>query len=259
MRSWLLLALVGCAQAGAPAGLGIGNGRPDSGTPITLDGPPGGGIDAPSQSIDAPMVMIDAPHIDAAIDAPPGPQNATLDENTSNADAGYGVSCGVAADGYTVENTFYRAFRLSDFGISGTLHVTDVHFVTAEATNMPLIKISVGTYSGSYGANTLTTSSISLSASTTKTIGNVAYMSPENEDVAITADVTGVLLVEVEQTTVGNESNEVLYYIGANQAGETEPGYVSAVDTDCDITTPTNMSTVAGEEADPVIWVTGTY
>ena len=228
------VALAGCAVA-EKSGFG---GRPDSGIRLVDTGGGGGGGDGMS------------------IDAPPAPGEKMLVETMSMTDEQVGIACG-PNDGvstYTLRNSYYRVFALADYGISGAFHVTDINFVvSASAGNIPL-KVSVGTYSGTLGGATLVKADIASLNSMMITVND----GDTSEDVPLTADIPagGNVVVEIDQATAGNNTNNYEFYIGANTEGETSPGYVSSAD--CSIAQPTSMTQEAGSEADEIVWVVGT-
>jgi len=237
--------LVGCAQAHRDDL----NTRPDSG--IHLGDSSGGGNEdsgGGSGTADA------APHIDA----PSGGSTQTLSQSTSNTDDGSGIACGnqTAIPPYTTKNSFIRVFTLSDYGVSGVFHVSGVDFVASGVANSPPIKVSVGTYNGTVSTSKLTgTITLSQSANITPSSGTNSIHVP------LVADISGNLVVEIDQTTDGNTTNGYEYFPGANTAGETETGYIvapgckdSAMNP---ITTPTNISTLAGSAVNLIMTVTG--
>ncbi len=228
--------MTACAQAHRDA---LTNGRPDSGVHLT-DSPTGGNQDTGGGNIDAP------PHIDT----PTGGGTQTLSQTTSNTDTQIGIACGNSTAGTTAKNSYYRVFTLSDYGISGTFHVQAVDFGVSAATGSPPLKVSVGTYNGTTGGNTLP-GTITLVQSTTINPG----ASDTTEHVPLTADITGNLVVEIDQTTAGTTTNGYQFYIAANAAGQTKPGYILA--TDCMVSVPTSMTQSAGTETDMVVTVTG--
>ena len=234
----MLFALVvtGCAQAHRDGF----NQRPDSGVHLT-DSSTGGNQDTGGGG------MIDAP---PHIDSPTGGGTQTLSQTTSNTDTQIGIACGNSTAGTTAKNSYYRVFTLSDYGVTGTFHVQAVDFGVSSATGSPPLKVSVGTYSGTAGGATLT-GTITLLAS-----ANINPASTDtSEHVPLVADVTGNLVVEIDQTTAGTTTNGYQFYIAANASGETKPGYILA--TDCSVSTPTSMTQAAGTETDMVITVTG--
>jgi hypothetical protein len=247
LSSVLLVGLVACAQAHNDQITG----RPDSG--ITIGDSNMGGGDS-SGMVDAPMQHIDAPM----------GGTMTLTQTTANNDTQVGIACsGQNTTTYwTNQNSYYRVFTLSEYGITGTFHVTGVDFIDSYSLNSPQLKVSLGTYSGTPGANNLTPSAITLGPSTTITPADTTTPVPQHVDIA--GDVTGNLLVEIDQVTAGTSSNTIRFYIGANEAGETHPGYFSSPVSGCGVTTPTSMNAVAQAQPMPsmshmVLTVTGTY
>ncbi|HUJ56887.1 MAG TPA: hypothetical protein VLX92_00185 [Kofleriaceae bacterium] len=246
----VLVLLVGCAQA-HPAFFGE---RPDGGQHV-LDG---------NGDQDGPNRMRDGGGGSDSGSGSSGPM--TLSETTDQTDNGSAIACGNNEFGYTSRNSYYRVFPLAEFGITGDFNVTEVDFLDSTSTGSPSLKVSVGTYSGTPGGDTLTTSMISLT--TNKTLTPADTDSTASEKVQITADIPAGsnLIVEVDQTTKGTASNGVEYYMGANADGEgapngntanPAPGYISSPD--CSgAGTPTSMSEQAGAETDLVLTVTGT-
>ena len=252
MRGWLFLALVGCAQAGAPNGFGLGN-HPDGGNQVTLDSP--SGIDSPNQQIDAPM--IDAPRADAAIDGPPQPTSATLDENSSDTPVmNTGISC--ANSSYSTAESYYRVFPLNMFGVSTAFTVNTVTFGVEYYTGPIPVSVDVGTYTGTVGGAQLT-------GTFTPIVSNIAVSVPntaEGDNTVLNVPITGVtipagkqLYVEID---VGDGSTgDYFYYPGANTAGENQPSYLKA--SQCGDTTPADVTTLSSDPSNTIIRVTGTY
>jgi hypothetical protein len=234
----LAVGLAGCATAHKDSI----QGRPDASHPV----------------VDSNNRIIDAPADSQMIDAPMQPNVQTLSQTTANNDTQVGIACGNAIEGWTARNSYYRVFPLSNYGINGTFHVTGIDFVISAATNSPHLKIGVGTYMGTTGGQTINSAGISLKQSTTFTPPDTATAMPQH--IAIATDVTGNLIIEIDQTTSGSSSNPLLFYIGANEAGESMPGYISSAD--CSLTTPTSMDAEAQQQtkptdADMVLTVTG--
>jgi hypothetical protein len=248
MSSFLVLGLglVGCAQAHNET---IG-GRPDSGIAIH-DSDSTGGTDG--------AVLVDAPmqHIDAAMGG-----TQTLSQTTAATDTQVGLACGAAntTTSWTSRNSYYRVFQLSSYGITGTFHVTGVDFLVSAAANSPQLTVNLGTYSGTPGGQTLTAANITLGPSVMFTPANTTTAVPAHVD--ITGDVTGNLVVEIDQKTAGTATTPYQFYIGANESGESAPGYISSAD--CSLPTPTSMDYEAQMQTTPthsnmVLTVTGTY
>jgi hypothetical protein len=241
----LVVGLVGCAQAHNET---IG-GRPDAGGITVQDSNNGSGGD-------------DAPMIDA-MGHPDGSASggtATLSQTTANNDTQVGLACGNATTGYTSRNSYYRVFPLANYGITGTFHVNAVDFIVSAAANSPQLTVSIGTFNGTAGGSTINAAGITLVQSTTYTPTDTQTATPAH--VAITGDVTGQLVVEIDQTTAGSASNLLQFYPGANEAGESAPSYIMSAD--CSVTTPTSMDSLAQQQATPthsnlVLTATGAY
>lgn len=234
----LAIGLTGCATAHKDSLTG----RPDSG--IT--------IGDSNNMIDAPPVTLP--------DAPVGGSTQTLSQTMANNDTQVGIACGPTAGGYTNRNSYYRVFALSNYGINGTFHVTGIDFIVSAATSSPQLTIGIGTYTGTTGGNTLNAAGINLTQTTTFAPADTTTAVPQHIDIA--TDVTGNLVVEIDQKTAGSTATPYMFYIGANSAGEMVPGYISTPDcndpnTNLPYTTPTSMSSLAGSAADMVLTVTG--
>jgi hypothetical protein len=228
--SSLVLLLVGCAQAHNET---IG-GRPDSGISVH-DSSNGGGGDS-SGTVDAPMQQIDAPMSGGT---------QTLSQTTASTDTQVGLACG--ATGYTSRNSYYRVFPLANYGITGTWHVTGIDFIVSAAAGNPSLSVKIGTYNGTTGGQTLNAAGITVVQSTTYTPPSTTTAQPAH--VAIAGDVTGNLVVEIDQGPAGTATNGMQFYIGANEAGESAPGYISSVD--CNLATPTSMDYEAQQQTTP--------
>lgn len=236
----LAIGLTGCATAHKES---IG-GRPDSG--ITLG-------DAPNNT------QIDAPN-NTMIDAPMGGGVQTLSQTTANNDTQVGLACGASntTTSWTSRNSYYRVFPLSNYGINGTFHVTGIDFIVSAAAKSPVLSIGIGTYNGTTGGNTLNSAGITLSQMTTFTPADTTTSVPQHVDIA--GDIMGNLVVEIDQGTAGTATTPYEFYIGANEAGESAPGYISSPD--CSLTTPTSMDAEAQAQTTPthanmVLTVTG--
>src|SRR6185312_17304134 len=160
MRFWFLVALVGCAQAGAP---GAAPGDADEGGHMSFP-------DADPNRPDAPVRPIDA--FVPPIDAPPGMTTKTLDENTSDTLAGdTSVACGYTGTHIgTKASQYYRVFALSDFGISTDFHVSQVSFQVEDCesidTDCTTVNVDVGTYTPAPTGTSLTGTFTQLATAT---------------------------------------------------------------------------------------------
>lgn len=237
----LLFVLAGCARAGA--------GDVDSG--VRQD----------------TQIRVDAP---AQIDAP-GPQTRTLVETTSQTlKAAASIACPSQTGTGTAANNYYRVFDPAAFGITTDFKVTQVAFQVEAChsyiggTSGTTVAVRVGTYNGTPG-NTLAAANMTVLASNpTVTVPEVIESGspPTTPGATVTAPISATipagtkLFVEVDSP---DGTNRYYFYMGANDGGETAPGYV--LGPACNITTPTNVSTVSGSfpNVDLLLTVTGSY
>ena len=143
--SCIVIAFVtACASGGKPGA------APDTGGDDQPDAP--GRPDAADP--DAPS------HVDAAMpDAPQQPVTVTLQETTNNSILqGNSAPCNYS-DVFgnitgTADNTWYRAYQLSDFNITNAFHVTQVTF-GVEISTAATAQVKVGSYTGTVGGATI--------------------------------------------------------------------------------------------------------
>jgi hypothetical protein len=163
---------------------------------------------------------------DAPIDAVP---SVTMTETTNETIAvGDSVYCKNTQT--TRDNAWFRAFQLSDWGVTGTLHVNTVHFTSESASGAGAI-VTIYEYDGTYGGTTLPLANFTSTAGSAATpdFNNSAPYS--DIDTAITADVTGTIVVGiVEDDTLNDEGTLVTWFhLGANNNGQTEPSYYASM------------------------------
>jgi hypothetical protein len=244
--SILVVALVGCAQAHNDQ-LG---GRPDSGI-IVHDSNNTGGDAAP---IDAPM---------HPIDSPPGMQQITLAQtNNMTLAPGLAVACGNSSG--TADNNWYRVFRLSDYGVTTTLHITQVSFMVDYADAVAGSQtgtVKIGTYGGSIDATSLDTAQITPITSVPVTIpnGDSAVTIPPAVTGATAADVPAGSNLIVELDMPDGEAAGNFFYIGVSSGGETHPGYIRSSVAACGATTPSSLASIGHSDNAVMLTVTGTY
>src|ERR1700755_1482513 len=157
----------------------------------------------------------------------PSAPSVTMSETTSDVvTAGLGALCATRGGQTTADETWYRAFRPADFGVTGDFHVSSVRFTSAVARNAQGIIVSVGTYTGSLGADTLTTTEIHLLANASIDIPDSP--TPQRIGVPTQADIdaSALLIVQVAAPNLGTTDGKI--YLGATSGGETHPGYFSS-------------------------------
>lgn len=239
---WCLvsLALCGCASAGK--GNSIIGGLDDAGTP--------------DDARDFPM--LDA----AVIDAPP--EQITLSQNASETITnGNTFACRSTTTGVTRENTYYRAFALTDHGVRGALHVTSVVIGVQLADGGPDSATQPGTVKlSTYGT---VPDGTTLDLAQLRNLATADVKIPDGAGtrltVPITADVAAGSVLVVELTVEDGAAAGARFLIGSNAQGERSPGYTRAPT--CNIVAPRTMLSVAREiqtgEAHIIMTVTGTH
>lgn len=233
---WLLLVLTiaGCARAGKENSIigGLNDARP-SGDGDTVPGPDASLIDAP-------------------------PQQVTLTQTASNGitqDNSFG--CVLSSSKVTLQNSYYRVFKLADYGVTTTLHVMQVEFgiqtaMAGGGAGSQPATVHIGTYAGTPGTTTLDLSMVG--AVSTMNI-QIPDGSATRMTVPIAADIapTDNLIVELaipDGRAAGNR-----FFAGTNTDLERAPGYT--LGPDCGVTQPTSMPSIGGGNVALVMTVTG--
>lgn len=236
------LLIAGCASATERQSLGE---HADGG--ITLDTSIGGS-DSGHAFNDAPKLSPDAP------DSGSGSGSATLSQTTSSTDGDNSIACQNGAQTETLQNSYYRVFTLSSYGITSAFQVSNVTLTIESSSSAPTATLIVGTYSGTPGGTTLTAADITaVQTNNAVTIPNNANPSTMNVPITATIPANANLVVELQLPAGG------YVFMGANADGETEPGYVSSASCSTPGATPTSMTSLAGTETDLIMTVTGTY
>ena len=151
--------------------------------------------------------------------------------------AGNSIQCGrgTGATRSHADNSYWRAFDLEEFGITGNFNVDSVQFGVQLATSgseegQPVI-IRLYTTNGDFPGSPL-----SLIGSTLYTLPDQS-LSIASVPVNATAFSGTTLVVEVFTPDGGAGPNN--FFIGSNNAGETDPSYMSMAA--CGVTVPTPM------------------
>ncbi|HEX5061040.1 MAG TPA: hypothetical protein VFV99_16850 [Kofleriaceae bacterium] len=237
---YLVLLLGACATASREDVVGE---RPDG-------GPPGGGGSGKDASVIPPVDAAPLP------DAPPGQQQVTLEQTNNNTmAAGAAIACSSSIAGIPVgtrDNSWYRVFKLSDYGITGAFTLQRITFYTDYAyagsgTSQPA-SLKIGTYSGTPDTDTLTTGSIA-------NLMTVPIMIPDADssggtpppvitDVTVNIPANSNLIVELALPDGYADGN--FYYIGVSSGGEAHKGYIRATPSGCNMTMPKSLTSATG-------------
>jgi hypothetical protein len=187
---------------------------------------------------------------DAAIDSPPdAPIAVTLQQTGATNLVATQVGCQQInpATGFTNENSYYRTYPLSDFGITVPFHIVDVTFAVERSTagngvSQPAT-VRLGTYGGGLNATTfavaaltpLAAANIQIPQNATSVTVPISMFTPST----LTVQPGVILYAEVfvpDGTAQGN-----IFYIGSNNGTETHPSYIRAPT--CGVASPTRYAT----------------
>jgi hypothetical protein len=207
-------------------------------------------------------------HVDAfvnTIDAPPGQQTKTLDDNSSDTlDTTHSLACGTNDSmGNTLNtnaNNFYRVFDPSAFGITTDFHINQVAFQVIDcesnAGNGMKVTVDLGTFTGT--TTTMLTAG-QLTSITTKTGVQVPEIDGTGGtvNVPITATIPAGQKLYAEVDAPAGATSEY-FYMGMNLLAETSPSYVDAPS--CNINVPTTAKSLnTNTTISILLTVTGTY
>ena len=235
-----LLALVaGCATASLP-----GAGDDDIVVPVDARESDGRPVDA--RVVDAPP----------PVDAPPAQQTITLTQTSDeNPLTGTSIACSNQTTGFTRDNSYYRVFPLTSFGVNRPFTAQRVTFKVEQAT------ASAGSQTVQVKLYTLSGGVLSLAALTPIAGNNVIVpngaLTTINVPIAPAPVVPAgaTLVVEVfspDGDTVGNA-----FFIGTNSGTETASGYLRS--TTCMVNEPTTYAALGFGTTRLILTVTGTY
>lgn len=214
------------------------------------------GDDAPE--IDADPSAPDArPPIDAADPIDASPMMVTLSQASSTmVVAGNTLVCSSNVNNvpeYTLQNHFYRVFKLSDFGITTTFTAERVDFAVESAdtvANSQTVTVRLHTMTGT----TLNNAALTLLYGQNVTVADGATTMAVTLTSPVVVPAGSTLVLELFApgfTTAGN-----FFYPGSNAASETGPSYIRG--DDCGIAEPVAYSTVGPDPVSLILSVTGT-
>lgn len=233
MRSLLagpaLALVVGCATAAPPV---VG----DDDIPID-----GGAIDA--RLVDAPP---DAPLVRTITLSQTG--SMTVQPQSS-------VACTTTGTGVTRDNSYYRAFRLVDSGVTRPFTPTMVTFTTELAGaggGQPgqTIQVKLYTLQGAMATANLTqvaTAQTFVMNGMIQTVMVPVSAAPLSQDQTLVAEIA-----VPDGEPIGN-----VFFVGANMGTETQPGYLRAPL--CGLAEPMTFASIGFPNVRLILEVTGTY
>jgi hypothetical protein len=175
----------------------------------------------------------------------------TITHSASQSIVAGSVSCN--AGGLHTDNSYWRAFNLSSFGISGSYTVTDVSIGVETATSTGASQqVTCNLYTSSQVFPAGFPGSLTLIGTSTIDV-TPQSLTMLNIPVAGVASAGSELVVEIftpSGQTLGNS-----FFIGSNGLGQTGPSYISAAT--CGITTPSTTTAIGFPNMMIVMNVTG--
>jgi hypothetical protein len=181
------------------------------------------------------------------------PDAVTITQSTDPVTITTGNSVSCNAGGLHANNSYFRAFTLSTFGINNLFNVSSVQIGIEQASSTNATQqVTCNLYAGAGGFPTGYPGSFTL-------IGTVtADIAPQNLtlytfNVAGSVPAGQQLVVEIftpDGQTLGNG-----FYIGSNTAGQSGPSYIQAAD--CGLTTPGDLAGIGFPTMHIVMSVTG--
>jgi hypothetical protein len=195
--------------------------------------------------------------LDAGNSGPDAAMAITLSEtNNSTIVAAQSVTCSNNTTGNSRDNIWYRAYQLSDYpAISGGLHITAVNFGVQEASSSSPITVKIGSYAGALDGTTINSAQITAIAMGTVTPGNTTTGLTATANVVADIPKNGKFVVQI----VAPDMNATGYmYIGATNAGEKHPGYISSASC-TGLSSPTKTGTALAGSGQIIIDVVGTH
>ena len=152
----------------------------------------------------------------------------------------------------TRDNSWYRIFKLTDYGITSAFNLQRITFYSDYAyggtgVTQPA-SLKIGTYAGTLDGDTITTASITNLMTVPVTIpdgdSSNGVDPPVITDVTVSIPAGSNLIVELALPDGYNDGN--FYYIGVSAGGEAKKGYIRATPTGCNMTTPKSLTSAGG-------------
>ena len=150
------------------------------------------------------------------------------------------VACGNQTGGYTADNSYLRAFKLSDYGITYNYKITNVSFGVQTASTTFPVDVSVYNWTGGTfptgTATLLGNSSVSISPASVGTVVSTGT------SLTTTVQAGSTFVVEVFHDGTGTTPAQS-FYMGTNPGAQTGPSYI--VSDTCGLTNPVATGTGA--------------
>lgn len=178
----------------------------------------------------------------------------TITHSTSQAIVAGSIACGGTG---TSQNSYFRAFLLSGFGINTDWEISEVEFGIEEALPFATeqFTITVNLYENNSGTP-FPGGTATLIGSEEITIGALTSTLLQVPFTSTTIAAGSELIVEInspDQQSPAGQGGSI--YIASNAGGQTAPGYLSAAA--CGITVPTDIATLGFPNMHIIMNVTG--
>lgn len=225
------LALAACATGNSGGDDSMGDDVVEPDAPVNPDDP-----DARDDDLDAAP-----PDIDAM------PMAMTLTQSTSTTITSPNTLVCASSIGtppvtqYTLENHFYRAFRLMDHGISGQFTATRIDLGIEQAETVAgqqTLTVKLHTAAGMFPGGALT----QLHTQDVVVTDVVSTILPITLTSPVVVPASSHLVLEVSAPAHAAVNN--FFFPGSNAAGESRDSYIMA--SECGIATPVTYATVDG-------------
>ncbi len=161
-----------------------------------------------------------------------------------------GVACWDSTGGTFSNNSFYRAYVLDDFGVTGDFVITEVQYGQGSADEGKQIFVNI------YTADTddLAVATLSFVATGSHTSTAADDLSLVTVEVDATIPAGSIVVFEVNAPDSGTNTGET-FFPGINNAGENDDSYLAALD--CAITEPTPATAIGFPDNQYVMNVIG--
>lgn len=189
-----------------------------------------------------------------SFDNPYDVKRVRLEQTQGDSAVATGLSLACSDPNGTKENSWYRLFKLTDFGVDKPFQVNRVNFGVQTAIGDQRVKVSIGTYAGNAG-------SVELDLTKVDMLGLNTIAVPEGKQQMMQATFPGIvvqpdanLLVEIKTEGIAEGS---FFYLGATQSPELMPGYLRSPT--CNTPSPLMTSALGYSQTHLVISVSGAY
>ncbi|ASW73391.1 hypothetical protein IQ37_11575 [Chryseobacterium piperi] len=149
------------------------------------------------------------------------------------------VACGSQANGYTADNSYYRVFKLSDYGINYSYNITNIAFGVQTANTTFPVEVNLYTLVGAFPTGTPTllgTTNVNIAPA------NAGQMVSTGTALSQTVPAGGTFVVELYHD--GSTANPPQsFYLGTHPGAQTGLSYLSSET--CGIDTPIATGTGA--------------